>query len=835
MSYLKHRQIRDYQIFELIGRGATSAIYRAQKGGLSKNLAIKIIAPEIAHHPTFRHHFTVEVALASRLRHAYIVPIEDYWQDATGAYIVMPLLPNCLRNELDAHPRGLSLARIAMVFNQLAAGLSVAHEQGIIHCDLKPGNILIDKNGNVRISDFGLAQIASAQMDDPLQGTPAYSAPEQLLGQVITTQTDIYALGVLLFEMLTGKQPFLQASDVHHLVRLQNEWQWPAIKSLRIDSPDALDAIIQQATALQPEARFSNLKLFNAAVQMTLADHHSERKSDVMAMNNPYRGLLPFTEADMAHFVGRDDLLRRIRARLSQDMPESNFLALVGAAGIGKTSLIHAGLIPMLRSGQLLDTRDWLILDVLLTEQPVAALQQTLFNSVDLSPHARQQLEAESDDFVTQLQTTLKSGQRAMIILDRFERIFHLRITDEERQAFLNLLLHLLTTLQHRVFVILTLRVDALGQLMQMEGYDALLRERTEFVTLLKPSDFERAMIEPAERLGLTVDRDLQTMMLAHIRGEKDALSLMQYALKQTFTHRKGEHLTLSAYMEVGGALTAISQQAERVYGQLDDSQKNAAKALFQQLVLVAANGQYDLLSLRWDAYCNLQSEHAGLDTVRDNFLNEGLLILRNDPQTEEPIVELASLVVVRRWPRLRDWLTTPSPDGQAAIPSNLLQMRRMRSRLLGLVAILVLFAAFSTIANIFIANQWQQSQTDSLLVRTEVAVAQARIDELETNVGPPVFRNRLAHSRFLALSATEALANGDEDLALALAVEAVDMPDFWPEAVVLLADLLGVPSDDKGLLPTAEELVTLARTEFDIPELTCEQRATYRIEPQCE
>jgi WD40 repeat protein/serine/threonine protein kinase len=260
MNDLSGTCIKGYELQEQIGIGGFGAVYRAFQSAVGREVAVKVILPELANNPEFIRRFEIEAQTIARLEHMHIAPLHDYWRDPDGAYLVMRYfrggsLAAALRNG----PYDLQAA--ALLLDQVASALTVAHRNNVIHRDLKPGNILLDEDGNAYLSDFGIAKDIS-RPDSGLTGTDAivgsldYISPEQARSEPITPRTDIYSLGVVLFEVLTGEHPFPGLSSVERLYKHLNE-PIPPIHSLNGSSED-IDAIIQKATAKDPARRFSD-------------------------------------------------------------------------------------------------------------------------------------------------------------------------------------------------------------------------------------------------------------------------------------------------------------------------------------------------------------------------------------------------------------------------------------------------------------------------------------------------------------------------------------------------------------------------------------------------
>ncbi len=212
------RQISTYTIEEKIGQGGMASVYRAHQPSVNRSIALKIISLDPSHgrREEFRQRFAQEARVIASLEHIHILPIYDYGiVNDEIAYIAMRLLRGGTLGDLMA-AGALEMGRAADLLIQIGRGLSYAHSKGVLHRDLKPSNILLDDAGNAFLSDFGLAKLTENAVNitrtDTIVGTPAYMSPEQLRGVALDYRSDIYSLGVLIYHMLAGEQPF-QASD----------------------------------------------------------------------------------------------------------------------------------------------------------------------------------------------------------------------------------------------------------------------------------------------------------------------------------------------------------------------------------------------------------------------------------------------------------------------------------------------------------------------------------------------------------------------------------------------------------------------------------------------
>lgn len=209
---LSGRAIRGYALGERLGNGGMGAVYRAVQPLVEREVAIKIILPMYANHPDFIRRFEAEAQLVARLEHPHIVPLYDYWREPGVAYLIMRLLRGGSVQTLLRSGAVLPSETILRMMEQIGSALSASHRAGVVHRDLKPANVLLDEDNNAYLADFGIAKNLSSPSSetqaDMVIGSLDYISPEQIRSEFVRPQTDIYALGVMLYELLTGKVPF---------------------------------------------------------------------------------------------------------------------------------------------------------------------------------------------------------------------------------------------------------------------------------------------------------------------------------------------------------------------------------------------------------------------------------------------------------------------------------------------------------------------------------------------------------------------------------------------------------------------------------------------------
>src|SRR5258708_29058418 len=203
--------IAPYRIIQQIGKGGMATVYKAYQPAMDRYVALKILPRQLAESPEFIGRFRQEARTIARLEHAHILPVHDYGDSGSYTYLVMRFVEDGpLKDRLQAGP--LPPDEIDRYFLQLVDALDYAHARGVVHRDLKPSNVLLDERGNFVLTDFGIANLLETDSrftgTGALIGTPAYMSPEHAQGLPVARRTDIYTLGIMLYEMLTERLPF---------------------------------------------------------------------------------------------------------------------------------------------------------------------------------------------------------------------------------------------------------------------------------------------------------------------------------------------------------------------------------------------------------------------------------------------------------------------------------------------------------------------------------------------------------------------------------------------------------------------------------------------------
>ena len=259
-----------YQIHKTIGSGGMAVIYLAQDLLLERNVALKVLRKDYSDNQEFQNSFRAEAKASAKLSHPNIVTTYDFGYDADRLYIVMELVEGTdlktIINNTNPLPMNQSLDYII----QASSGLAYAHQSGIVHCDIKPQNMLVSKTGILKITDFGIARaldsISRDERYDVVWGSPYYFTPEQAKGLPPSPATDIYSLGIIAYEMFSGHLPF-EAEESTELARMHREKLPIPLIETKEDIPEELNGLVMKAIAKEPAERYSDGIAFNAALK----------------------------------------------------------------------------------------------------------------------------------------------------------------------------------------------------------------------------------------------------------------------------------------------------------------------------------------------------------------------------------------------------------------------------------------------------------------------------------------------------------------------------------------------------------------------------------------
>ena len=381
--------------------------------------------------------------------------------------------------------------------------------------------------------------------------------------------------------------------------------------------------------------------------ELALADPSPEENTA------PYLGLAPFGPKDASLFFGRERLVRKLQERLA----DSPFLALFGPSGAGKSSVLRAGLLPALTEAEEAEGGggyggEWLVAFLTPGEQPLRHLSIRLADARGIAAGPVHEALTASPDAIRMLCAQILSGGAdgpyLAIIVDQFEETFTLCQEERERRRFVAALLA--AAREPRVRVVLGVRADFYGHCSHYPALVSALQDHQVLIGPMDDDDLRAVVTGPARHAGVKVDAELVDLVVDEAHGQVGGLSLVSHALLETWRRRTGASLTVAAFRATGGLRGAISQTAERVYGEFDPAEQDVAKDVFLRLTM-PGDGTED--TRRRASRAELEASHQGRRTaeVLDTLIAARLVV------AEENTVTIAHEALIRGWPRLRTWL----------------------------------------------------------------------------------------------------------------------------------------------------------------------------------
>lgn len=834
--------IRGYVLGGLIGKGGFGSVYRAYQPVIERDVAIKVILPLYANNPHFIRQFEVEAHVVARLEHPYIVPLYDYWREPDRAYLVMRFLRGGnLAKLVLLNPKGLAVSSIAGLLTQISSALHFAHSQGVVHQDIKPGNILLDEQGNAYLSDFGIAKSLLDEVPEMAKyvlGSPEYMSPEALMRKPTSSLSDIYSLGIMLYELLTGVLPFIGKTR-EDFIQGHVYGNVPPVSLQRPDIPEKMNEVIWQATYKDAAARFRSVAelteaFYNAAnivsqlpsattslgetAKQTVIESQQLGtmvfEQDASTVRNPYKGLRAFEEVDAADFFGRETLIVKLVSRLETEP----FLAVVGPSGSGKSSVVRAGVIPTLRNRAAPLFRNSFFLTMTPGADPIRELEVSLLQIAT---------DSENIHFDRECLDSLKNiGQKifeqtqseTVIFIDQFEEVFTSVSSEVERNYFLSNIVNAVQDSQSHLHILITLRADFYDRPLLYPSFGELIRAHTEVALPLSPKELEYAIIGPAQRTNITLESVLLATIIADVIRQPGALPLLQYTLTELFENRHTSILTLDTYGRLGGLTGTLTRRADELYLTLNAEEKTLAQMIFLQLISIIEGSEP---VRRRIAQADLLTEQSperknAIQKVLDIFYKQRFLTFDRDPVTRAPTVEIAHEALIREWDRLQQWIETSRDEMriQRQLASNTQDWLKA-NRDTGFLARGARLDQFKSLtksvhqmvnlstdehtylsASIALSNRlmwYRRLIAGALITLTVLAIILAGLglDRANQAERERARANRQAHVAQSRELAAVALSNADQiDLALLLSLEALRISDTYEARNSLLSTL---------------------------------------------
>ena len=648
-----------YEILGLVGAGGMGEVYRARDPRLGREVAIKVLPEGMALDRDRLARFEREGRAVAALNHPNILTVYDVGTHEGVPYVVTELLQGETLRELAS--RRVPTPRQVLAFAvQIAQGLDAAHAKGVVHRDVKPANVFVTVDGRVKLLDFGLAKLVDRGTSDSreptkssptqagrLLGTVAYMSPEQARALPLDERTDLFSFGVLLYELLSGRHPFLKETTVGTLTAIVEETP-PELSSVVRGLSPAVSGIVRRCLEKEREQRFRTAHDLALSLEAVLQAPAGSAALQDVEEKSPYPGLSSFTEKDAAQFFGREAeaaaLWERLRSR--------HLSGVIGPSGAGKTSFVRAGVLTSRPEG-------WAALVSTPGTAPFRGLAQALAGELAGDAESvRELLRFDEPAVAFDLVSRWRKGHgEALLVVDQFEELFTLN-PPEVQERFAGLLGRLAR--EADVHVLLSLRDDFLMKCADHEPI-AKVFESLSPLPALSREGLRHAVEEPAKARGYRFeDETLVGEMVESVEGARAALPLLAFAVSRLWEKRDRERklLTRAAYEDIGGVAGALAQHAEATLERIGSERQGMVREIFRTLVTSqgtrAVAEREEVLSLFPD-------RKAAEDVLRgliDARLLTSYEVEGVEGQPGHHRIEIVHESLVKAWPRLVRWQT---------------------------------------------------------------------------------------------------------------------------------------------------------------------------------
>jgi basic membrane lipoprotein Med (substrate-binding protein (PBP1-ABC) superfamily)/DNA-binding SARP family transcriptional activator len=377
---------------------------------------------------------------------------------------------------------------------------------------------------------------------------------------------------------------------------------------------------------------------------------------------NPFKGLRAFTRDDAPSFFGRNALVAELLRVIGQ---ERRLVAVVGASGSGKSSVVNAGLLPALAKGAVAGSDQWLVANMLPGAHPFAELEGALLRTVIDPPDSLEEQLRDGDAGLVRaaLRILPDNDSHLLLVIDQFEELFTLVDDEAVRRRFLSNLVGAVDDPYGRITVVLTLRADFYGRPLQHPEFGARLGTGVVNVTPMTAEELEEAALEPTRQVGVGLEPALLGQLISDVGNQPSMLPLFQYALTELFDRRDGDTLVASSYRAMGGVEGALQRRAADLHEQLEPAEQEAARQLFLRLVTVSEHDQRTRRRVAAREIASLVDDTVTMYAVLKRFGDRRLLSFDADPLTGAPTVEVAHESLLTAWPTLVGWIDDGRED----------------------------------------------------------------------------------------------------------------------------------------------------------------------------
>lgn len=687
--------VNHYELIRLLGKGGMGSVFMARDNKLGRRVAIKFLHTK---DQELARRFILEARTTARCGHENIVIIYEADEFKGMPYMVLEYLQGTTLTKLLENNQPMPPGRVAELMVPVVRALVRAHSEGIVHRDLKPDNVMVTESGTIKVLDFGISKVlegddkgASESVDakakssardkangsydktmdlasessdltrsGAIVGTLAYMSPEQWRAKGIDHRTDIWAAGIMLFRMLSGKHPLDGKSGMELSITGDYKHQMPSLRDFAPTLPGDLIDLVDKCLKKRKEQRWNNAAELLDALEAFLPGRTRKLKVD----ESPYAGLSAFQEADADRFFGRSN---EISAAVNR-VRDQALIGIVGASGSGKSSIVRAGVLPALkRSGEA-----WESVVIRPGRSPLKALadaiaplsssMDTSLSELDGMAKLTERIRQEPGYAGSVLRARARRDKaNILLFVDQFEELYTQVADLEERLAFTASLTSIADDPSSPTRVVLSIRSDFLDRVAEDQIFMSELSQGLIFLIAPNRNGLREAIVQPAEMAGFTFEsEEIVDEMLDHLATTQGALPLLQFAASKLWDSRdvRKKMLTFESYRALGGIAGALATHADSVLRELpNEAMSNLARAVF--LRLVTPERTRAIVSL--DEISELSKDTEELKRLIDQLVRARLLVIQTSGGTAT--VEIVHESLVHSWPTLRRWLDETGED----------------------------------------------------------------------------------------------------------------------------------------------------------------------------
>jgi serine/threonine protein kinase len=658
-------RLRQYEIIRELGRGGMGIVYLARDVRLGRRVAIKVL---LTRSPNLTRDFLREARATASCEHENIVIIHEADEHEGMPYMVLEHLEGGnLRRVADG--RKLAPSRAVELIVPVVRALVRAHANNIVHRDLKPENVFVTTSGAVKVLDFGIAALladgaqGAGRIGAPSRvgGTLAYMASEQFEAGGADHRSDLWAVGIMLYELLTGHhpvQPLSQEALLRHAY--YPDQPFPRIRDELPDLPHRLADVVDRCLEKRKERRVASAAELLAALEPLLPGRNA-RAIDATA--GPYPGLSAFQESDADRFFGRGPDVLQVITRLR----EHPIAAIVGASGVGKSSFVRAGIVPALRAS----ADSWEVLVIRPGREPLQTLATLILphgtggngTPPDAHPQTVQRLRESPGEFGAALRArAAERSQQLLLFVDQLEELYTLVPDERERRAFTACLSGAADDAAAPIRVLLSMRSDFIDRVGEDRRF---LDDMVRGLHLLQPlprDALREALEAPVAQLGYAFESpSLLAEMVDTLAATPGSLPLLQFAGSKLWDARdeRRKVLTAESYRQMGGISGVLAQHADRVVAALPSNLRAAVRGVFQRLV--TADGTRAIVDV--SELESLTADPSEARALVEHLARARLVVAQNRADEGSATVELVHESLISGWPMLRRWLDEGRED----------------------------------------------------------------------------------------------------------------------------------------------------------------------------